>query len=239
VAELVIVHPGGLSVTCWSRLAALLPAGTTVRVEELEMIHAFWSDAPDLTVESLASRVRPVSAEAVLVGWGVGGAVADALAARGRPRHVVVLDGQARGALEPDEGELLRRFAMYLGARCGMTIDPAAASARRGFEAHVRRERRDHRLVGSYVPSGAPLTVVRAARSLDGRPALGWDAFGPVEVLASGGDHYSMLTETSCVAGLAMALGRWLGIGGYGEQTVGPAVKSRSAARLNRPLGAT
>jgi thioesterase domain-containing protein len=211
----VIVHPGGLSAACWSRLAALLPAGTSLCIEELETIHAFWSDGSGLTVEALAARLPAPAPGAVLVGWGVGGAVADALAARARPRHVIVLDAPAPGAPEPDEPELLRRFAMYLGARRGATPELtgdllATASMRRGFDMHVRRERRDHRLTAAYVASGQPLTVVKAVRSMDARPALGWDAFGPVEVLASGGDHYSMLTDPAAAAGLAMLLARWL-----------------------------
>jgi hypothetical protein len=88
----------------------------------------------------------------------------------------------------------------------------------------VRRELRDHRLIEAYVPSGAPLTVVKAARSVDGRPALGWVGLGPVEILRSGGDHYSMLTDPAAVAGLAMLLARWLVTNGE------PNVKPRWAA---------
>jgi hypothetical protein len=39
---------------------------------------------------------------------------------------------------------------------------------------------------------------------------LGWDRFGPVECLGSGGDHYSMLTDDAAAAHLAMLLRRWL-----------------------------
>ena len=66
----------------------------------------------------------------MLVGWGVGGAVAEALAARSavRPRRVVALDALAPGVRdeEPAEPELLRSFAMYCGARRGrpLAVDP-------------------------------------------------------------------------------------------------------------------
>jgi hypothetical protein len=40
--------------------------------------------------------------------------------------------------------------------------------------------------------------------------ALGWDRYGPVERLGSGGDHYSMLTDPSAAAHLAMLLRRFL-----------------------------
>jgi thioesterase domain-containing protein len=230
--ELVIVHPGGLSVSCWSRLASLLPAGTAVRVHELETHNAFWSADERLTTAGLAVRLR-ITADSVIAGWGVGGAVAEALGARTRARHIVVLDGLAPGAPAPDETELLRRFAMYLGARRGVDLGLAplelgeivrraremgalpasssSASVRRCYREHVRRELRDHRLGEAHEPSGEPLTVVKAARSLGpDQRALGWDRFGAVEVLGSAGDHYSMLTDRASTAHLAMLLARWL-----------------------------
>jgi thioesterase domain-containing protein len=243
--ELCVIHPGALSAACWARVASLLPAGTPVRVLELETTTSrYWAADPTLTVEELADRLRPwlaVPRERVLVGWGVGGLVADALATPAR--RVVVLDGLAPGALvsEPGEAELLRSFAMYAGARRGRTlhVDPArlgaglepalahvleAASAagalrsdttpatvRRCFEGHAARVRRDHRLTAGCVPSGLPVTVVKAAASLaPDSPALGWDRFAPVERLASGGDHYSMLTDPASAAHLALLLRRWL-----------------------------
>ena len=122
--ELVIIHPGGLSVSCWSRVASLLPTGTSVRMHELEQYNPFWHADPDLTVATLAARVR-VGPGSLLVGWGVGGAVADALATRVNARRVVIFDGLAPGAPEPDEAELLRRFAMYLGARRDVPVRAA------------------------------------------------------------------------------------------------------------------
>jgi thioesterase domain-containing protein len=237
--ELCVIHPGALSASCWARLASHLPAGTPVRVLELETITRFWGNDPGLTVEELADRLRgrlgASRAPRVLVGWGVGGAVADALAAPAR--RVIVLDGAAPGALhaEPSEAQRLRSFAMYVGARRGrvLNLDPerlslehiaegavaagalredtALATIERCFEQHSARVLRDHRLTAGYTPSGTPLTVVKAAHSLlaDTR-ALGWDRFGPVEVLGSGGDHYSMLTDDSAAVHLAMLLRRWL-----------------------------
>jgi thioesterase domain-containing protein len=245
--ELCVIHPGALSAACWARLASHLPAGTPVKVLELETINRYWAADPDLTVDALAERLRarlgPARAR-VLVGWGVGGVVADALAARMAPaRRVVVLDGLAPGALvsEPGEDRVLRSFAMYAGARRGRTlaVDPARlseglepglthireaavaagvlrvdaslATVRRCYEEHSARVLRDHRLIAGATPAGAPLTIVKAANSLAPEsPALGWDRFGPVERLGSGGDHYSMLTDSAAAAHLAMLLRRWL-----------------------------
>jgi thioesterase domain-containing protein len=246
--EICVIHPGALSAACWARLASHLPSGTPVKVLELETINRYWAADPELTVDALAERLRarlgPARAR-VLVGWGVGGVVAEALAARmaGPARRVVVLDGLAPGALvsEPDEARLLRSFAMFAGARRGrtLTVDPARltegvesglihildvaaaagvlragsspATVRRCFEEHATRALRDHRLTAAATPTGTPLTVVKAANSLAPEsPALGWDRFGPVERLGSGGDHYSMLTDSAAAAHLAMLLQRWL-----------------------------
>src|SRR4051812_34810209 len=111
--ELCIVHPGALSAACWTRLASHLPAGTPVSVLELDAINDYWADEPSLTVEAIAQRlceelerVRRKGRSRVLLGWGFGGVVATALAERlaEPPRHVVVLDSLAPGALcgEPD-----------------------------------------------------------------------------------------------------------------------------------------
>jgi thioesterase domain-containing protein len=235
--ELCVIHPGALSASCWARLASHLPAGTPVKVLELETVNRFWASDPSLTIDALAERLRgrlgASRAPRVLVGWGVGGVVADALAAPAR--RVVLLDAPAPGAVEtePSEAQRLRSFAMYIGARKGLTVRPqqltldgireaaiavgalrgdsAPASVERCFEEHCARVLRDHRLTADHAPSGTPLTVVKAADSLvpDGS-ALGWDRFGPVERLGSAGDHYSMLTDPSAAAHLAMLLRRWL-----------------------------
>ena len=41
--ELCVIHPGALSASCWARLASHLPAGTPVKVLELETINRFWA----------------------------------------------------------------------------------------------------------------------------------------------------------------------------------------------------
>jgi hypothetical protein len=170
--ELCVIHPGALSAACWARLASHLPAGTPVKVLELETVNRFWAADPDLTV--------------------------DALAAVGPVHRIVVLDGLAPGALnsEPDEARRLRSFAMYAGARRGrtLTVEPARlregvelglthllgvgiaagamradtsiATVRRCYEQHSARVLRDHRLIAGATPSGAPLTVVKAAGGL-------------------------------------------------------------------------
>jgi thioesterase domain-containing protein len=198
--ELCVIHPGALSASCWTRLASHLPSGTPVKVLELETINRYRADDPHLTVAELADRLRgrlgTSRTPRVLVGWGVGGAVADALAVPSR--RVVVLDGAAPGTPPPDPQ---RAFAMLEAAKAG----------RPSFEQHAARLERDHRLIAGHRPSGNPLTVVRASESLHGDgPALGWDRFGPVERLGSAGDHYSMLTDRGALAHLAMLLRRWL-----------------------------
>jgi thioesterase domain-containing protein len=247
-AELYVIHAGGLSASCWSRLATHLPPGTPIRIQELETVNAYWADDPKLTIDAIADRfnaaLRP-DRPRLFVGWGVGGVVAEALAARAqqRLRRVVVLDSLAPGVrgAEPTEAELLRSFAMYTGARRGrqFSIDPAhftdgldnalesildaafAAGALRGdtppatfrrcYDDHVRRVLRDHRLTSRHIPAGLPLTVVKAAGSLAPESrALGWNRYGPTEVLASAGDHYSMLTDPTSATHLALLLQRWL-----------------------------
>jgi thioesterase domain-containing protein len=245
--ELYVIHPGGVSASCWSRLASHLPPGTPVRIQELDTVNAYWSNDPALTVNAIADRLHSAlrPAPRVLVGWGVGGAVAEALGARStmRPRRVVALDGLAPGVRgeEPSEPDLLRSFAMYCGARRGrrLLVDPARlhdglepglthildaaaaagalrpdttpATVRRCFDEHARRVQRDFRLTARHTPSGLPLTVVKAADSLAPEArALGWDRFGPTEVLAGAGDHYTMLTDPAAAPQLAMLLQRWL-----------------------------
>lgn len=219
-----------LSASSSARLVSHLPAGTPVRLFELEDFLA-----AGLGADAIADRLRhrlAVPRERVLVGWGVGGVVADALAAPAR--RVVVLDGPAPGGLpaEPGEAALLRSFAMYLGARRGIRLAPAptlerlraaaiaagavrpdttASAFRRCFAEHAEHRRRDHRVIADALPSGRPVTVVKAADSIaPDSPALGWERFAPVELLAGGGDHYSMLTQPAAATALALLLRRWL-----------------------------
>ena len=211
-----------------------LPAGTPVRVQELETINAYWADDPKLTVDAIADRLHAALRPAAR-GCSWAGA-----SAASSPRRSPPARRSARGASscstrsprasatsEPAEAELLRSFAMYRGARRGRTlsVDPARlarrpratrsrtsstrpsppapcardtppATVRRCYDDHARRVLRDYRLTARHTPSGLPLTVVKAAGSLAPESrALGWDRFGPVEVLASAGDHYTMLTD--------------------------------------------
>ena len=240
MTELCVIHPGSLSALCWKRLAKNLPAGVSLRVLELEAVNAYWEQDTSLTVDALAARLKLTldpRVERVLCGWGVGGVVAAALAERAPARHVVVLDGPAT-LPRPEVQDLLRSYAMLVGARRGRPIhldesvfaegleatlehlrtriggarDVAAADVlRRGYHQHARDRLRDFRLTRTFEPNGIPVTVVKAARSIlpDSR-ALNWDRWGSVEVLASGGDHYTMLTEAAPQVHLALLLQRWL-----------------------------
>ena len=49
--ELCVIHPGALSASCWARLASHLPAGTPVKVLELETINRFWASDPELKLK--------------------------------------------------------------------------------------------------------------------------------------------------------------------------------------------
>ena len=144
-------------------------------MQELDTINAYWADDPELTVDALADRLHSAlrPAERVLVGWGVGGAVAEALAARSalRPRRVVVLDALAPGVRdeEPTEPELLRSFAMYCGARRGRTLavypdaPPRRPRARaRPHPRGGRRRRRPARRTRRRPRSAAATTTTRA-----------------------------------------------------------------------------
>ena len=59
-------------------------------------------------------------------------------------------------------------------------------------------------------PQDLPLALCDARSLLPDSPALGWDRFNAVEVLASGGDHYTMLTDPAPQVHLALLLQRWL-----------------------------
>jgi thioesterase domain-containing protein len=124
-----------------------------------------------------------------------------------RGRALAVDPARLRGGLEPALEHVLAAAAS-VGALRG---DTTLATVRRCYEDHARRIRRDHRLTARHTPAGLPLTVVKAGGSLAPESrALGWECFGPVELLAGGGDHYSMLTEPAAATQLALLLQRWL-----------------------------
>jgi thioesterase domain-containing protein len=229
MTELCIVHSGPLPPSVWNRLRAYL----TLRVIDLETITPYWEagrtgEPGELTMDVLVRRVRadlPEGGPRVLLGWDFGGLVAHALA--GPRDHVVALDTTAPAA-EPDElGDetLLRDFAAYIAVRRGRALhlvpappvdaalaalagDTGLAGMRRLYVAYARGRRRDRTLAAAHTPPARPLTLVRAARGP--ARALGWDGHADLEVLASAGDHYSMLTEPAAVAHLAALLRRWL-----------------------------
>ena len=230
MTELCVIHPGELSPLCWPRIARHLPAGTRLRVLELEALNGYWEHDPTATVNGLADRLRVTldpRLDRVLVGWGVGGVVAEALAARVTvaPRRTVLLDAVSPSvARRPTDEELRRSYALLVGARRGRELSAPAESLdlllarlselglgsvealRKGYFQHARRRHFDHRLIAAHDPAGVPVTVVAPTHSLHG--PLGWEATNPVEALASGGDHYTMLTDHAVP--LALSLTRWL-----------------------------
>ena len=225
--ELCVIHPGALSASCWARLASHLPAGTPVKVLELETINRFWADDPTLTVDALADRLRgrlgATRAPRVLVGWGVGGVVADALAApaaprrrarRARPRRAERrADRGAAPALvrhvrrraqgphaagrpgAPDARAASARSAIAVGA---LRADTPPATVERCFEEHSARVLRDHRLTAGHTPSGTPLTVVKAARQP--RPGEPRARLGPLRARSSASAAAATTTRCSPTA---------------------------------------
>jgi hypothetical protein len=236
--EACIVHAGPLPASVWGRLRAHLPLGTPARLLDLEALTPYWEagrtgDPAGLTVDGLADRVRAEldAHPRLLLGWGFAGLVAHTLA--GDDDHVVALDTTAPAG-QPDElpdAALLPGFAAYLGARRGRRLhvvadgppvdaalmglaraagatDTALSGLRRLYVAYARARRRDRALAAAHVVPDRPLTVVRATRGP--AAALGWDGHPGLELLASAGDHYTMLTEPTAVAHLAALLRRWL-----------------------------
>lgn len=230
MTELCVIHPGELSPLSWPRIARSLPAGTRLRVLELEALNGYWEHDPAATVTGLADRLRITldpRLDRVLVGWGVGGVIAEALAARltVRPRRTILLDTVAPGATgRPTDAELRRSYAMLVSARRGRSgplpmdsLDAMLArlselgfgstdALRKGYFQHARQRQFDQRLIASHAPAGVPITVVQPTESL--YDDLGWDATNLVEPLANGGDHYTMLTEHAVP--LALLISRWL-----------------------------
>lgn len=231
MTELCVIHPGELSPLCWPRIARHLPSGTRLRVLELEALNGYWEHDPSNTVDGMADRLRLTldpRHERVLVGWGVGGVVAESLAARltRAPRNTILLDTVAPGGVKPSDADIFRSFAMLVGARRGRpagseadTLDGlidhladrgfgSAESLRKHFFQHQRGRQYDHRLIAAHTPLGVPITVVQPADSL--ADDLGWEHTNLVEPLASGGDHYTMLTDPAHAVNLALLLTRWL-----------------------------
>jgi hypothetical protein len=234
-----IVHAGPPPASVWGQLRAHLPLGTAARVLDLDALTPYWEagrrgDPGELTVAGLAQRLRAEldpRERRLLLGWGFSGLVAHAMARDGD--HVVALDTAAPAAqpAELTDDVLLPGFAAYLGARRGQLLprvaggapvdaalaglvraagaaDTALAGLRRLYVAYARCRRRDRALAAAHVAPDRPLTLVRATRGPAG--ALGWDDHPGLELLASAGDHYSMLTEPAAVAHLAALLRRWV-----------------------------
>jgi thioesterase domain-containing protein len=196
VSDLCIVHPGGLSAACWAGLRAYLPL-------TLLQLGRWDDDSVDDLAQRLSGELDAVPR--VLLGWGFGGVVAHALAERLGGGHVVVLDGVAPGVeLALEAPRLERWFEMYLAATGQANREPL-------YENYVRCVGRTHALSSAAVAGARPLTLVKAADSLlPESPALGWDAHAPVELLASAGNHYTMVTDPCAVAHLAALLRRWI-----------------------------
>ena len=79
-------------------------------------------------------------------------------ARRGRPLEID--PAHLRAGLEPALAHILE----VAGASGALRVDTTPATVKRCYEQHAARVLRDHRLVAGYEPSGAPLTVVKAAR---------------------------------------------------------------------------
>ena len=197
---------------------------------------------PELTVNALADRLQLAldpAPSACSSGWGVGGVVAEALAARSAARRAASSRSTSLAPGVRDDGR--PSPSCCAPSRC--TRRPPRPPARRRPRAPPRRPRagaRAHPRGGlaagalragtppatfrrcyATTPAGCAATTAwppatrprapadrrqgRRAHSHPRARALGWDRFGPVEVLASGGDHYTMLTDPSAAPHLADA----------------------------------
>ncbi len=193
--------------------------------------------------EFFARRVREVlrpGEEHVLIGWSFGGVIAHAMTtpldAGTAPAHLVLVDSIAavpgyQAQIEDlDEQTLLRWFAMYLGAKRGVPVQPEAPCPRaledvlaamtdsgvllpgttiaglaKVFAVYVDGLRRNSLLTRAFhaVPSQIATTVVRARRSLLAESGpMGWNQVcsPSLQVLTGEGDHYSMLTDAGTTA---------------------------------------
>ena len=176
--ELCVIHPGALSAACWARLASHLPAGHAgegARARDDQPLLGARPGPDGRRARRPAARAaRPARAPRVLVGWGVGGVVADALARACRAaRRVVVLDGarSRRAPASPTRRELLRslrdvrrrpprpRAASTRHAATGSSAiarSRDAAARRRAARRHLRRD--------------GPALLRRARRARPARP---------------------------------------------------------------------
>lgn len=150
--RVVLVHPGAVSVTEYRTLVSALPVGTDTQVLNLERVPAYFQAAlsaepPRTSVDELAASCVGalrgkglLSRPWTLVGWSFGGVVGHALTSslreEERPDRLVLLDSIAAVDAYAPEGDVVDRdlvipwFAMYLGAKRGVTVEqPALRSA--------------------------------------------------------------------------------------------------------------
>ncbi|WBB78427.1 SDR family NAD(P)-dependent oxidoreductase [Micromonospora sp. WMMD882] len=147
----VLVHPGALPATVYTGLAAALAPAAALHVVNLEHVPEYFEAAlrggdPGTSIPALAQRVADelrrrdlTTGRWCLAGWSFGGVVALELAAllapAERPVALLTLDSIAPvpeyTALDGDldDAEVLRWFAMYLGARKGVELPVAALPA--------------------------------------------------------------------------------------------------------------
>ena len=123
---------------------------------------------------------------------------------------------RAAGCVDPERCTTgsSRRSRELRGGRasapCAPTPRPPTVAALLDEHARARAARPPPDRRPRAVRHAADRGQGRRAACVPDSPALGWERFGPVERLASGGDHYSMLTDPAAAAHLAMLLRRWL-----------------------------
>jgi thioesterase domain-containing protein len=261
-----VVHPGALPSTVYRPLADTLARSTdtgpatALWVVDLDRVPEYTESAlhggqPRTNIADMATTVErelraagAVAADTrwVLAGWSFGGVIAHELIERlggaEKPRRLVVLDSIApvpdytKDDGELDPAMLLPWFAMFLGAKRGVTLpladrdtvptladvlDAAVASGvvpadtseaglskvYRVFEAGLRR----NNLICTGFrarPARVPVTLVRPEGSLLDTPdPLGWEQLADdLKVVGCPGDHYSMLSDAAAVDTVAALL---------------------------------
>ncbi|MGC4893661.1 SDR family NAD(P)-dependent oxidoreductase [Micromonospora sp. DT31] len=207
----VLVHPGALPATVYADLAAALAPAAALHVVNLDQVPEYFEAAlhggtPVTSIPALAQRVADelrrralTSGRWCLAGWSFGGVVAlelaGLLAARERPDALLALDSIAPvpeyTALDGDldDAEVLRWFAMYLGARRGVELptaglalgdresglrtlldlarehgavrdDTTLPGLRKVLDAYLQGLIRNNRLAQAYEPRRSPVPVV-------------------------------------------------------------------------------